>query len=93
MGIKDVRQSPIPYDRLTEIADEMQKVCMTPDREDVRGIIFLEDSERGGVVMFGYNDTSSGMAALLVHMKAVFQSMGKSFGVMTDQGVMIVDTD
>jgi hypothetical protein len=91
--IKDVQESPTPFDRLTKLAGIMQEVAETPEYADVRGIIFLADPDRGGIVMFGYDDTTSGMADLLVHMKAVFQSQGKSFGVMTDQGVMMVPED
>jgi hypothetical protein len=91
--IKDIQESPTPFDRLTKLAGIMQEVAETPEYADVRGIIFLADPDRGGIVMFGYDDTTSGMADLLVHMKAVFQSQGKSFGVMTDQGVMMVPED
>ncbi len=93
MAIKNVRESPIPFDRLTELADEMQRLAQTPENRDVKGIIFLSDAEAGGIVMFGYDDTTAGVAALMVHLKAVFQSQGKSFGVMTDQGVMIMEED
>lgn len=88
--IKDIQESPTPFDRLTKLAGIMQEVADTPEYADVRGIIFLADPEKGGIVMFGYDDTTAGMADLLIHMKAVFQSQGKSFGVMTDQGVMMV---
>jgi hypothetical protein len=58
---------------------------------EVRGIVFLSDADRSGIQMFGYDSSAEGMADLLVHMKAVFQSMGKDFGVMTDQGVMLME--
>lgn len=58
---------------------------------DVKAIVFLSDPDRSGIQMLGYKDTSEGMADLLVHMKAIFTSMGKGFGVMTDQGVMLMD--
>lgn len=88
--VEDVRKEDEPFDRLTELANEMQKVLQTPENSDVKGIIFLHDPDRGGICMFGYNDTTEGMADLFVHMKAVFSSMGKGFGVMTDQGVMMI---
>jgi hypothetical protein len=47
-----------------------------PENDDVRAIVFLNDHERGGIQMHGYEDTNEGMADLFVHMKAVFQSMG-----------------
>lgn len=88
--ISDIHEAPIPFDRLTELANEMQKVAEDPENADVKGIIFLSDATHGGIVMFGYDDTTSAMAHLLMHMKAVFQSQGKSFGVMTDQGMTIL---
>lgn len=93
MAIKDVRESPIPFDRLTELADEMQQLSHTAEYADVKGIIFLSDADHGGIVTFGYENTAEAMAQLLMHMKAVFQSQGKSFGVMTDQGIMMIPED
>jgi hypothetical protein len=92
-GITDLRESPVPYDRLTELADVMQESINSPENEDIKGIVFLQDSERGGIVLFGYDDVPSGLTSLLIHMKALFQSQGKSFGVMTDQGVMLMEED
>lgn len=90
MNIRDVRQAPIPFDRLTELANEMQKVAETPENEDVQGIICLNDADHGGIVMFGFDDTAAGIAHLLVHIKAAMQSEGKEFGVMTDQGFLVL---
>jgi hypothetical protein len=80
----------VPFDRLTELTVEMSEPLNTAENADVRGIIFLQDGERGGIQMFGYDDIGSGMAALFVHMKAIFEAQGKSFGVMTDQGFMLM---
>jgi hypothetical protein len=89
----DIIESGEPFDRLTELCDIMQESIHTPENEDVRGIIFLHDADRGGMVLMNYTDTSSAMADLLVHMKALFASQGKGFGVMTDQGFMLMDVD
>jgi len=86
---KDIRVEDEPFDRLTELAAQMGEILIQPGNEDVKGIIFLHDSKRGGIEMIGYEEVSEGMADLLVHMKAVFESQGKSFGVMTDQGVLL----
>ena len=93
MPITDIHEAPIPFDRLTELANEMQLLAQNPENEDVRGIIFLSDADHGGIVMFGFEDTATAMAQLLMHIKAVFQSQGKSFGVMTDRGFMILPED
>lgn len=94
--IEDLQSSDQPYDRLTRLTEEMTDAIDRPENADLKCIIFLtgDDGEggyRGGIQMFGYEDTASGMADLMVHMKAIFQAMGKDFGVMTDQGVMLMD--
>lgn len=88
---EDIREEKEPFDRLTELCDIMQESISGPENDDVRGIIFLNDSKRGGIVLMNYSEVSSGIADLLVHLKALFESQGKSFGVMTDQGVMLMD--
>lgn len=70
-------QSDQPTDRLTELCAEMTRVLDEPRNSDVRAIVFLDDRQRGGIQFHGYDDTAEGLADLFVHMKAVFQSMGK----------------
>ena len=88
---EDIRESDEPFDRLTRLCDIMQESIHSPENADVKGIIFLHDADSGGIVLMNYDDTSQGMADLLVHMKALFNSQGKGFGVMTDQGVMLME--
>lgn len=90
MKIENVRQAPIAFDRLTELAEAMQAVAETPENEDVQGIICLNSENEAGIVMFGFDDVTEGIAALLMHIKAALQSEGKEFGVMTDQGFMVL---
>jgi hypothetical protein len=40
--------------------------------------------------MFGFDDASEAIAQLLLHVKAIFQSEDKEFGIMTDQGFMVL---
>jgi len=93
MPIEDLRQDDQPFDRLTELANTMRESINTPDNNDVRGIVFLSDSEMSGIVLFGFDDPIRAMAELLVHMKAVFAAQGKGFGVMSDQGFMLIPED
>ena len=90
MGITDIHKAPIPFDRLTELANEMQELAQTAENADVKGVICLSDEDHGGIVMFGFNDTTEGIAQLLLHIKAAMMSEGKEFGVMTDQGFMVL---
>jgi hypothetical protein len=73
----DVHTNDVPFDRLTKMAATMTAAVETPENADVRGIVFLSDEHRSGIQMFGYEDQSEGIADLFVHMKAIFQSMGK----------------
>ena len=83
---KDIKVEDEPFDRLTELAAQMGEVMCHPEYADVKGIIFLHDAENGGIEMLGYEEVGDGMADLLIHMKAVFESQGKTFGVMTESG-------
>lgn len=90
---EDITESSEPFDRLTKLCDTMQKSIDSPENDDVRGIIFLHDAEKGGIVMMNYDDVNMGIGDLLVHLKALFNSQGKGFGVMTEQGFMLMDVD
>ena len=92
MSFSDVTVGPEPHDRLTRLCELMTDALdeALEDGEQIRGIVFLNNPEKGGIQMFGYPDTGSGLADLLVHMKAMFASMGKGFGVMNDQGEMLM---
>jgi hypothetical protein len=87
----DIRESSEPFDRLTELCKTMTDSIETEENAEVKGIIFLNEGERAGIQLFGYDTTVEGMADLLVHLKALFASQGKQFGVMTDQGFMLMD--
>jgi hypothetical protein len=66
-----------PFDRLTHLSVEMTMPLETPENTDVRAIVFLSDEHRSGIQLHGYDDPTEAMAELFVHMKAIFQSMGK----------------
>jgi hypothetical protein len=73
----DVQTSDQPIDRLTKLCAEMTPVLDRPENADVRAIVFLNDEKHGGIQMHGYEDTSTAIAELFVHMRAIFHSMGK----------------
>jgi hypothetical protein len=80
-----------PIDRLTTLCDDMIGYLEEAGNEDVKAIVFLSDAERGGIVFHGYEDTTAGMVELFLHLKQVFASQGKKFGLMTDDGVLMLD--
>jgi hypothetical protein len=73
----DVTSHDHPVDRLTDLCAEMTVPLERPENADVKASIFLHDTERGGIVLHGYDDEVEAMAELFVHMKAVFNSIGK----------------
>jgi len=75
--INDVTTSDQPFNRLTKLAAQMTELLDAPENADVKAIVFLNDSEGGGIQLSGYDDQIEAMAELFVHMKAVFNSMGK----------------
>lgn len=66
-----------PFDRLTHLSVEMTEPLDRPENADVRAIIFLGDSQKGGIQLHGYEDQAEAMVDLFVHVKAIFASMGK----------------
>jgi len=101
--VKDLQVSDEAFNRLTRLttvmtnaldrAVELEINLSEEPVKEVKGIVFLSDDKESGIQLFGYEDTGAGLADLLVHMKAMFASMGKSFGVMTDQGVMLLEEE
>ena len=86
----DAQMGDVPFDRLTNLTVEMTKPLEAPENSDVKGIVFLQDEHRGGIQMFGYEDATAAMVALFIHMKAIFEAQGKSFGIMNENGFMLI---
>ena len=78
------RTEDVPHDRLTRICDEMSKTFDThPERHNSdKCIVFLDDGHQGGMVIYGYRDDTEAMAALLMHIQALFQANGKTLDLM-----------
>ena len=73
----EVSRSFEPIDRLTRLTVEMTTPLDLPENDDVKAIIFLQDGKRAGIQIHGYDDQNEAMADLFIHMKAIFQSVGK----------------
>ena len=82
--MSDAQISDEPQDRLTRICDEMSKVFHDhPEhRPEDKCVVFLNNGERGGLVLVDYDDHSEAMADLLMHLRAVFQASGKRLDFM-----------
>jgi len=72
---EDVHSSDQPFDRLTQLADDITHAL---DHEPgVKGMVFLTDGDRSGIKMSGYEDPIEGAVDLFMHMKAMFNAAGK----------------
>lgn len=68
-----------PHDRLTKLCDEMTQVIADKgaEAEDVKAVVMLQDSVKGGLVMYGYDDDSDAIVDLMIHLTAIFEANGK----------------
>lgn len=70
-----IRSEGAPIDRLTRIIDAMATTMENhPEFEDDRCVIFLtvSGSERGGMVVVGYEHERDAVGDVVSHMKALF---------------------
>jgi hypothetical protein len=74
----DAERSEEPTDRLTRLCDAMAKTLEehAEYREGDRCMILINDEERGGLVMHGYEDDETAISELLTHLKAIFEVNG-----------------
>jgi hypothetical protein len=72
-----------PMDRLTRLCDAMTVAMEAhPEyREGDKCQIFIQDGEKGGIVLSGYEDATDAMAELFFHMKAVFEANGQTLQI------------
>lgn len=77
--MSDAHRTTEPHDRLTRLCGAMTDALDAhPERGDEKCIVFLQDAERGGLQLHGYEDDADAMADLFLHLKAIFESNGKT---------------
>jgi hypothetical protein len=70
-----------PHDRLTRIGDGMIAAFDSHPEQlhGDRAMIFLDDGdERGGIALAGWENDAEAVAALLLHLKALFEANGRT---------------
>lgn len=72
-----------PHDRLTRICDRVTTaIDADPEHQpEDKAIIMLDDGEKGGLVLHGYDNDVDAMADLLTHLKAIFEANGRTLVV------------
>ena len=67
-----------PHDRLTRLCAAMTTALDAhPERGEEKCIVFLQDSERGGLQLHGYEDDTDALVDLFLHLRAIFRAQGK----------------
>jgi hypothetical protein len=76
--VTEPRRTEEPHDRLTRLCAAMTEALDAhPERGTERCIVFLQDDERGGLQLHGYEDDTEAIVDLLLHLRAIFRSQGK----------------
>lgn len=77
----DIRRSDEPHDDLTRLCDVMTTALKADPEfdESIKAVIMLDNEERGGLVIFGYEEDefSLAIAHLFGHLQAIFEANGQ----------------
>jgi hypothetical protein len=76
---RPTRTEGSPHDRSTRLCDAALNAIQThPDYNGEKLIVFLNDGERSGIGLTGYEQDSEAMADLLIYLRAIFKANGKT---------------
>jgi len=77
-----------PHDRLTRLCAAMTEALdAQPEMgEDVKCIVFLQDGDKGGLQLHGYDDDSEAVSDVLLHLQAIFNANGKKLVIAAIPG-------
>lgn len=76
--METTRTTDGPHDRLTRLCEAMTDALDAhPERGEEKCIVFLQDAERGGLQLHGYEDETEAVVDLFIHLRAIFRSQGK----------------
>lgn len=83
--MSDERRTEEPHDRLTRLADvAIRAFEADPEyRDGDKCIVFLDNGQRGGLVLHGYENDADAMVDLLIHLRAIFRANGKDLMIAT----------
>lgn len=83
-GISNVRRTEgEPHDRLTRICAAMTDALDAhPEMsDDVKCVVMLQDAEKGGIQLHGYEDDSDAIVDLFMHLRAIFKANGQELAI------------
>lgn len=87
--MSDERRTEEPHDRLTRLCDAMtQTLDAHPERGDEKVAVFMDSpsEQRSGLVLHGYEEDSEAIAAVLLHLRAIFRANGKEMVIVPIEG-------
>ncbi len=72
-----------PHDRLTQIGNSaLDHIRNDPEYQDERVIVMLQNDEKGGIAIGGYESDSEAMTDMFMHLKAIFEANGKTLSIV-----------
>ncbi len=72
------REEGQPFDRLGRLCAAMAAALDAhPERGDEKCIVFLQNGDRSGYQLHGYEDDAEAVVDLLTHLRAMFNAQGK----------------
>lgn len=81
--MKTYRTEDVPSDRLTRLCNAMTETLdANPERGEEKCIIFLQEGNRGGLVLHGYEDDHEALVDLFIHMRAIFHANGQDLQII-----------
>lgn len=81
-GAGERRTEGEPHDRLTRLCAAMTDTLDAhPERGNEKCIVFLNDDDRGGLQLHGYERDTDAIADLLIHLRAIFRVNGKDLQI------------
>lgn len=83
MSDRPTRTEGEPHDRLTRLCAAMTTTLDAHPEHQAgdKCVVFLDDGDRGGMVLHGYDDDTEAVADLLMHLRAIMRANGKDLQV------------
>jgi hypothetical protein len=79
MASDDVTRETEPVDRLTRLAGALvDALAEHPEyTSEIKAIVLLNDRERGGICLHGYDRDTEAIADLFVHLRSICEANGR----------------
>jgi len=81
--MSDEKRDTAPMDRLTRIGNRLIEDFLEDEEltDADKLIVMIDDADRGGIAMHGWEDDKEALAALFMHLRAIFRVNGKDLQI------------